>query len=128
MDLEDGLRPGAVLLADDDEFVRAVSRDILQAAGYTVMAAADGADAVALFRTRPEAFRIAVLDFAMPHMDGEQTLYELRRLRPNLPVLVCTGYVDTSAAERLTSHGVPILQKPFPPGVLLNAVARLLGR
>ena len=73
---------GTVLLVDDDESVRAVGRKMLERIGFTVVTAADGAEAIARFRERADDIICAIVDLTMPHVDGAETFRELRRMRP----------------------------------------------
>lgn len=115
-----------VLLADDEPSIRNFGRTVLEKAGYEVLLAADGPAAIEAFRCHREAVSAAVLDYAMPGMTGVEAFRELRSLRPDLPVLFCSGYVPPDAAERLRRAGVSIVGKPFLPEELVAAVGRLL--
>lgn len=116
----------AVLLADDNELIRTTARGILEAAGITVLVAVDGADAVRIFSSEPEVFGAAVLDYEMPRMGGAEAFGELRRLRPDLAVILCFSGRQFAEAERFRAQGVAVLTKPFRPTVLVEAVLRSL--
>jgi two-component system cell cycle sensor histidine kinase/response regulator CckA len=103
---------GLVLLADDEEVVRAVTRAQLEALGFEIHEAHDGAEALSLFETHK--YRLAVLDLTMPKMDGDAVARHLQESEPNLPVLLVSGY----SAHELTgplaeSPNVRMLAKPF---------------
>jgi CheY-like chemotaxis protein len=123
-DFSTGERP-LVLLADDDEDIRTMVAEILNLAGYEVLLACDGVAAVEVFRTNAAKVAVAVLDYAMPRMDGEHAFHALRRIRHNLPVVFCSGHIPEAPAARLGRAGAAIIRKPFRPVELVDIVGRL---
>jgi PAS domain S-box-containing protein len=123
-------RPGAtgrLLVVDDEESVRNLAVLVLRQAGYEVVTAADGAEGLERFLESPEKFVGAVIDLTMPRLDGMELLRRLRQLRPNLPVVLMTGYSATETARRVDSPTEKTLQKPFRGSVLIEAVRRALA-
>jgi signal transduction histidine kinase len=112
-----------VLLVDDDEAVRGVVRGGLELRGYKVLDADSGEAALALAGEHPE---IAVIDYAMPGMDGAQTAESLRQLMPRLPIILASGHADTAAVERALGGSATVLRKPFDIAVLSETMTRLL--
>ena len=110
-----------VLLVDDDPMVRETTREMLRALGHVVTDTADPAAALQSVREQP-AFDLLVADFAMPGMTGVQLAVQARAVRPNLPVLIVTGYADAGALGATSEQGWPVLRKPFPPRALADAV------
>jgi len=117
-----------VLVADDDEDILVLVRTVLERAGYEVSAVRDGAEAIAAARQRrPD---LAVLDVAMPELDG---LEVLRRLRADastsdVPVLLLSARVQEDDVARGFATGADAyVQKPFSPRELLDRVSELLG-
>ncbi|HMO95988.1 MAG TPA: response regulator, partial [Tepidiformaceae bacterium] len=88
-----------VLVVDDDETVRSVTRRMLEHAGYTVLQAGDGIQALEAYRENP-GIDLVLLDMTMPHMDGEETFRELRRLSSDIRVVLTSGYNEQDATER----------------------------
>jgi len=113
-----------VLLVDDDEAVRGVVRGGLEERGFKVMDADSGEAALAI--ADGEAPQIAVIDYAMPGMDGAQTAERLRKLMPKLPIIFATGYADTAAMERALGGSATVLRKPFDINALSDTVSRML--
>ena len=113
-----------VLLVDDDEAVRGVVRGGLEQRGFKVMDADSGEAALAI--ADGEAPQIAVIDYAMPGMDGAQTAERLRKLMPKLPIIFATGYADTAAMERALGGSATVLRKPFDINALSDTVNRML--
>jgi len=110
----------AVLLAEDDRHVRRVVRRLLQRAGYTVVEAADGEEAVRRFEEHRAALRLLLLDLELPRRSGPEALAEIRRQAPQVPVV----FVSANPGEGDAAGEV--LQKPVDPGALLRAVRRAL--
>jgi len=119
---------GVVLLVDDDATVRTAARRALQRAGFTVVEAENGQHAIDQFERAPETFACVVLDLSMPVMNGDVCLRELRARRPNIPVLLSTGY-DASDVVRgiVDQREAAFLQKPYAAGELLRAVRRTIA-
>ncbi|MCC6213321.1 MAG: response regulator [Polyangiaceae bacterium] len=113
---------GHLLVVDDDAAVRATLERVLSGAGYRVSAAPDGAAALALVHTSPE-LRLVITDLVMPRLSGGQLRAELATLRPELPVLVLTGYTRGASAAEAGPH---VLAKPFAPAELLDRIGELL--
>ncbi len=120
-----------VLLVEDEPEVRALMRDVLEAAGYQVRAAANGAEALRLAAL--EAPALLVSDVVMPGMTGPELAAELEKTQPELPVLFVSGYSEQVVIRRGLTLGAAqaarkdYLQKPFPPSALLQKVQRLLA-
>ncbi len=105
---------GTVLVADDEDEVRQIAGDILQKLGFTVVNAADGHEAIALFGRDPARFTLVLLDLTMPGVSGVETLRQMRVRRPGLPALLMSGYAEIEAETRLAGlNSAPFLQKPF---------------
>jgi len=114
-----------VLVAEDDLWVRTLIRSVLETHGYTVIEAADGAEAVRIADGHP--IDLLVADVVMPVFGGRVVLERLRAKRPGLHVLYVSGYVDDDVIRRggLTADAA-LLHKPFTAGALLAAVRRAL--
>jgi signal transduction histidine kinase/CheY-like chemotaxis protein len=105
---------GTVLLADDEESVLAIGRMMLERLGMTVVTAAHGREAVDVFRQREGDIDCVILDLTMPHMDGEETFRELRRLQPDVRVIMSSGYNEQEVTQRFVGKGVAgFIQKPY---------------
>jgi two-component system, cell cycle sensor histidine kinase and response regulator CckA len=115
---------GTVLVIDDELGVRTLTRNVLERAGLTVVLAEDGAGGVETFRARAEDVQIVVVDLTMPGLDGRETLQHIRRIRPDVPAILMSGYTPTDL-EDWPSH--EFLQKPFTPTALRAMVRRILG-
>jgi len=130
---EDDLTPpedvsaATILVVDDQESVLQAVASILESAGHRVLTAGGGAEAVEVFQRRGDDVDLVLLDLAMPLMDGEETFHVLRALKPDVRVLLTSGYVEQDALARLGSDGpVGIVHKPYQPARLMHEVARAL--
>ncbi len=116
-----------LLLADDDDFVRDSHKDVLVQLGYRVLAVADGRQAVEAFSEYPQVV-MAILDVAMPKLDGISAAQQMRQLRPELPVLFMTGYADRVLAKQALPDDAELLHKPASMPELSRRVQRLLAQ
>jgi two-component system cell cycle sensor histidine kinase/response regulator CckA len=119
---------GTVLVIDDEEIVRRAAQRILSRAGLAVVEAAGAQEALALFSQSPDRFDVALVDLVMPGMTGKELVEALRELRPELPIVVTSGYDARAVMEALGEGGARIdfLQKPYHPHDLLDCVRRRL--
>ena len=118
-------RWGPVVVADDEEMVRATLAGSLRAEGLEVVETNNGEEAVEAVQARPGYFALAVLDLVMPVLDGRGALLRLREIEPGLPVLLCTGY-DPEPDEALATADLII--KPFRLEEFVARVRTLMGR
>jgi len=125
--LADGLRVmgkgGTVLVVDDDELVRQTTAHMLEQLGYRVLQAGSGAAALELLSSRRK-IDLLIVDFAMPGMNGVELARLAAAKRPQLPILMATGFADHSAIQHLAAEQV--LTKPFSEAELAQRVRRAL--
>jgi CheY-like chemotaxis protein len=118
--------PRAVLVAEDDPTVRDLLQYMVERLGYEVWPAADGLEAVDLYRQHHEAIGAAVLDVHMPKLDGPGALQALRGIDPQVGCVFITGNPgDYPEAELLAAGATAVLHKPFLPEDLDAALRRL---
>jgi PAS domain S-box-containing protein len=120
---------GLVLLVDDEESVRAVGASMLQHAGFDVITAGDGEEAVELFRRRRDDVDCVLLDLAMPGLDGVETFRELRRFRADVQVVLTSGYSEQEAVNRFSGKKLAgFVQKPFRLAELMDTLKQAMER
>ncbi|MFH1726601.1 MAG: PAS domain S-box protein [Elusimicrobiota bacterium] len=118
---------GTVLVADDERVVRNVTKRILEQAGLTVLLADNGRKAVDMFREDAGKIVLVLLDLTMPVMDGAAAFREIRRIRPDAKVILCSGYDEKDAVGRFAGQGLAgFLHKPFRLESLMEAVRAVL--
>ncbi|MEO7240874.1 MAG: response regulator [Sphingomicrobium sp.] len=113
-----------LLVVDDDPAVRATIVHALEDDGHVIDSV--GNPATALEAIRQQLYDLAIVDFAMPEMNGAELIAAARALRPDLRCLIVTGYLDSAAVEAAAPH-VPIIRKPFDPEALRRKVRELCG-
>ncbi|MFH0946894.1 MAG: response regulator [Planctomycetota bacterium] len=119
---------GTVLVVDDEQLVREVASACLSRAGFDVLEAADGWEAVKLFKERGEEIRLVLLDMTMPKLDGRRTFQELRRIRDDVAVVLTSGHNEQDAINRFSCRGLKgFLQKPYRHKELLDLVCGILS-
>jgi two-component system, cell cycle sensor histidine kinase and response regulator CckA len=105
---------GAILVVDDDETVRLVARHMLERSGFTVLTARDGAEGVAAFSARRHDIALVLLDLTMPSLNGEEALHAMRQLKPDVRVVLMSGYSSHELAARFGAERLAgFIQKPF---------------
>ncbi len=115
--------PGVVLVVDDEEMIRTYARFALESYGHTVLLADGGQSAIEVLRTHSARVDIVLLDMMMPKMTGEMVLPELIRLRPDLKVIISSGYCDLEHVKRSLGHLISsCLNKPYTPDQLAEHV------
>jgi len=119
---------GTVLLADDEESIRSMGRRMLERAGFEVLTASDGREAVELYLQYRDTVRLVVLDLTMPRLDGEACFRELRRANPRVKVIMTSGYNEQDVVDRFVGKGLAgFVQKPYKATDLLPKVREVLG-
>jgi len=119
---------GRVLLVDDEEAVRRTGARVLESLGYVAVPAAGGQEALDWLAANPGPPAAVVLDLSMPGQDGAETFRRMRALRPDLRIIVSSGFDRTGAAQALLDAGaVAFVQKPYRVRDFARALAGLPG-
>ncbi len=115
---------GTVLVVDDEQIIREVARNILEDCGYDVLVAEDGRKALEVFGQHADNITAVLLDLTMPELDGAEAFVELRRIRPDVRVVLSSGFDDNdSMIERfMTEEAVAFLKKPYRPAQLIERI------
>jgi CheY-like chemotaxis protein len=115
---------GTALVVDDEETVRTVSARMLESLGMRTLIARDGVDGLRVFRENADLISLVLLDLTMPHMDGAETYRELRRVKPEVSVIVMSGFNENEAREQFAGKRIAgFLQKPFKLEDLSRCIA-----
>jgi PAS domain S-box-containing protein len=119
---------GTVLVVDDEDSVRRTVSRVLAVLGCRVLLAEDGTVAVECVRNFSKPIDLVLLDLTMPILDGVQTLHELRRMRPDMPVILMSGFAETHALAKFGEHRLSgFLQKPFKIDEVQRRVTAVLA-
>ena len=116
------------MLVEDDTPVRILSRSVLERAGYNILEAADGLEALSVWEEHHEDIQLVFTDIVMPEgVNGRELASRLRQRNPNIPVIFTSGYSPDIAGKELTLEaGQNFIQKPAPPNDLLETIRRCL--
>ncbi len=118
---------GLVLVVDDEKMVRSLARRVLEKFGFRVMTASDGLKALEIFRPHRAEFVAVLLDVTMPNLDGADTLAEMRRLRPDVKIVLSSGYDKREATRKIAEGGIAaFLHKPYLPIELVDRLREVL--
>jgi CheY-like chemotaxis protein len=116
-----------ILFVDDEKSVAYVGKKLLEHLGYEVTALTDSDMALVEFREQPDNFDLIITDMTMPKMTGVQLAQEMRQCRPDLPIILCSGYSDSITAEDAKNQGFQgYLPKPFRSAKLAQTVREAL--
>lgn len=122
-----GARIGNKTLAEDDEMLRNMMVTILCDAGYRVIEAVDGVDAVSKFSESSAHVDMLMLDLIMPGKNGKEAFDEIRKLRPGIKTLFTSGYApEIIRAKVVVEEGIHIIAKPMSPQELLREIRSVL--
>ena len=120
---------GHILLIDDEEMLVCKEQEILERLGYDVVALTSSLEALEVFRATPQHFDLVITDQTMPKMTGEVFIQELRRIRPDIPTILCTGFSHAMHAEKTKALNIDaFLTKPLTAKNLALAVQRTLAQ
>ena len=128
--IEEPMRGGTetVLIVDDEPFIVELGKEFLEGLGYRVIMKTSSIEALKAFQAEPGKFDLVIADQTMPLMTGVQLTRELKKIRPTLPVILCTGFSDAVNEENYKMYGVDaFLMKPLSHKELSAAVCKVLG-
>ncbi len=118
-----------ILLVDDEEEILTMEKDMLERFGYKVTSRASSIEALEVFKTSPAKFNMVITDMAMPNMAGDELSVELSKIRPDIPVMLCTGFSETMSEEKAASLGISgFLLKPIVMKDLLHKIREVLDK
>lgn len=115
-----------ILVAEDEAMLRLIAVELLEDAGFEVYEAGDGLEALALLKANPQ-IALLVSDIKMPRMDGYALAAAGLEFKPDLKVLLMTGYAHEPPPQVLKARHIPILHKPFNPERLCALAADMVG-
>jgi len=120
---------GSILVVDDEEEVLNVIKDQLTSIGYTVFLAEDGIKALEIYRQYKRQINIVLLDMIMPKVTGKETFFALRKLNPDLKVILISGFSKSDEAIELMEKGAEdFIQKPISLPELSQRISQILNK
>ena len=119
---------GTVLLVEDEEVLRFMGEELLEAMGFITMTAPNGREALQIFRERGSGIDVILLDLIMPVMGGIAAYRELRTISPTVPIIICSGYGVDRVDDVITrDQHAGFVHKPYKPGDLRDMIVRMIG-
>jgi PAS domain S-box-containing protein len=116
-----------LLIVEDEDLLCELLKSSLESAGYTVLSASDGEQALSIFRSLADDIALVVTDIGLPRMSGRDLFIALRAIRPELKVIIATGYIEPEAKTELLALGAcGFLQKPYLPSQVAHSVREAL--
>ena len=116
-----------ILLVDDEEAIAGLERKMLERLGYRVRSRTSSLEALEAFKANPDAYDLVITDMTMPNMTGDRLAQALRAIRPDLPVVICTGFSERIDRERAAAMGIRgFLMKPVVSADLARTVREVL--
>ncbi|MDD3815655.1 MAG: transporter substrate-binding domain-containing protein [Desulfocapsaceae bacterium] len=117
-----------ILFVDDEESISSMAKDYLMSYGYAVEVCSNGSDALLLFGQNPKAYDLLITDMSMPGMNGKDLSQRVLALRPDLPIILCTGYSSLVDREKAVQIGIrDYAEKPVDLSDLLGRITRVLS-
>ena len=117
----------SVLFVDDEQILADMGKEMLEYMGYEVVARTGSIEALELFRSRPNRFDLIVTDMTMPNMTGDDLAKKILQIRPDMPIIICTGFSEKLSAEKSKSIGIrEFVMKPFVLQSFAETVRRVL--
>jgi PAS domain S-box-containing protein len=117
-----------ILVVDDEESVRSMAAEMLDLLGYRVLTAIDGREAIEIFKEKKNEIDLVLLDMIMPNMAGKETYRELKKITPDIKVLLASGYSQNDKTKEILDEGVlGFVQKPFGISVLSKTISEMLN-
>ena len=116
-----------ILFVDDEVPVVQMGRKMLERLGYEVIVSTDGSEALAIFRSQPEQFDLVITDQTMPNITGAELAQELMRIRPDIPVILCSGFSELIDQEKAKAIGIrEFVMKPIITRDIGETIRRVL--
>ena len=116
-----------ILLVDDEEIQIRTVQPVLERLGYRVIGRTDGGEALEAFRVKPNGFDLVITDQTMPQMTGLRLAEEILQIRPDIPIILCTGFSESVNGERAKAAGIrEYIMKPFSARDLGETIRRAL--
>jgi nitrogen-specific signal transduction histidine kinase/ActR/RegA family two-component response regulator len=118
-----------ILFVDDEPIIVEMGKSQLEALGYKVSTRSDSLEALALFKSKPDSFDLIITDMTMPKMTGDELAKDIKRIRPDIPIILCTGFsskLTSKSAQQLDIDG--LLMKPIILKDMASAVRKVIDK
>jgi DNA-binding NtrC family response regulator len=119
---------GNILIIDDDETVREIHSQMLDAKGYSVATCQDGEEGVNYYKQNYNSIDLVLLDMIMPNMGGYECFKKLKEINPNVKVIISSGYNDENEVKEMIEQGAGYIQKPVKMDDLAKKVEEYINK
>lgn len=121
-------RQGRILFVDDEKPLTDIGREMLESCGFEVVTRTSSVEALEAFRFRPDDYDLVISDQTMPNMTGMEMAREILKIRPDMPIILCTGFSDAVSYDRLRDVGIrDFIMKPILKHDLIASISRQLS-
>lgn len=118
-----------ILFVDDEPAIVDIGKGILESLGYTVVTRTSPIEALEAFKAQPDKFDLVITDMTMPKMTGDKLAKELMAIRPDIPIILCTGFSELINEEKAKAMGIRrLVMKPIVQREMANAVRKVLDQ
>ena len=117
-----------ILFIDDEPAIAAMQTRQLRRLGYTVTAFSSSVEALQTFRSSPRQFDLVITDMTMPQLTGDQLALEIRKIRTDCPVILCTGFSEKINGDTIIPWIDELLMKPVDRKLMAEAIRRVIGK
>ena len=118
-----------ILFVDDETELVDMVKHLLERRGYQVESKTSSVEALEVFRARPDEFDLVITDMTMPHMTGEKFAGELMAIRPDIPIILCTGYNEMISEEKAKKLGIrEFVMKPIVMREMAKTIRKVLNK
>ena len=116
-----------ILIVDDEDLIRDVTKSILETGGYEVLVASNGKEAISIFAEHSNHIDLVLTDMVMPEMDGISALGVIKKMKSDVKAIAVTAHIDNARYIDLLGDVDAVLRKPFDMDMLLNTIQRVLA-
>ena len=121
--------PQTILLVEDEEMLRELGVEVLQAKGYRVLVAKDGLEAVEVFAANRDGIGLVVCDLGLPRLGGRDVFLKMKEIKPGVRAIVASGYLEPSVRSEILKAGViDTIQKPYDLHELIGKIQAVIGK
>ena len=118
-----------ILLIDDEVDILKFSESVLNELGYEVTTADNSSNALANFKSDPSKFDLIITDQSMPNMSGIELISEVLKIRPDMPIILCSGYSSKVSSDNASEKGISkYIDKPYSKEILSEAIRGVLDK
>jgi len=117
-----------ILIVEDEEMLRALTKDVLTREGYSILEAKDGAEGLARFTLEHRAIDLVLLDLGLPQVAGDALFRQMRAIDPRVPIILSTGFLRKDAADEvLRTHATAVIEKPYAVEELVSTIRQVFN-